>query len=60
MRKWYVFDEADCFGGFDSVKEAGELAARLVEQGSEGMHIAYMTYEEMMQYSTDGLFPFSG
>lgn len=56
--KWYVFDLYDCFGSFDTVEEAANLAKAL-SCTEEGIHIAYMDEETFNKYTHTGRFPFT-
>ena len=54
MSKWYVHDEADCFGSFETVEEAAAEATSLVANGMEGVHIVYMTEAQAQVYCETG------
>lgn len=53
-KKWYVFDEADCFEHCATAQEAGEKAAALAMGGFEGVHIAHLTKDQFNEYLTYG------
>lgn len=61
MRKWYVFDQYDCFDDFETAASAAYYAESLVgnDVANEGVHIAYMTKQEADAYCESGKFPFS-
>jgi hypothetical protein len=48
-KRWYVYDEYDCFNVFDTVFEAGVLAEELAKEFN-GIHIKYQTNEEFDEY----------
>lgn len=51
---WYVFDECDCFGSFETASAAAASAESLVIDKFEGVHIAYMTKEQFDAYCKTG------
>lgn len=52
--KWYVFDEADCFGTFNSAAEAAKQADWLVAQGFSGIEIRCLSTEQFNHYCKFG------
>lgn len=47
MKRWFVVDQFDCFGDFDTAAEAAACAARLVRDGIEVVSIHYCTADEL-------------
>jgi hypothetical protein len=52
--KWYVFDKHDCFGSFKSGEAALVHAQWMIDGGSKGVEIKYMSLEACQQYCQDG------
>ena len=57
MKKWYVFDEADCFDSYDTAAAAGARADELVAEEFEGVHILHLTEEQFDAYCMTGKLP---
>ena len=53
-KKWYVHDEYDCFNDYERIDSASTLAARLVAQGMNGVHIVHMTQVQHDEYCMNG------
>jgi len=55
-KRWYVFDEYDCFTSFsyeDGMK-AMDVAVGLERQGLDGMHVVCMTPAQFNAYCEHG------
>ncbi len=52
-KKWYVFDEADCFDEFETPEGAMDQAKHMAEQGFEGVHILHLTKPQFVEYCTN-------
>ena len=53
-KKWYVFDEFDCFETCDTVAEAAEVAGSLAWNGFTGIEIRQFSLAEFMAYCKGG------
>lgn len=53
--KWYVFDEADCFGGYDDILSAAKQAAWLVDADFGGVEIKYLSEVQFKNYCQTGI-----
>lgn len=54
MKKWYVFDEFDCFDHCDTAEEAAVVARELVENDFTRVEIRHFTLAEFMAYCRGG------
>jgi len=50
MKRWYVFDQYDCFDVLDTAEHAARTAEKLVEDGYDGVEIKYLSREEFDAY----------
>jgi len=50
MKRWYVFDQYDCFDTFDTAADAARFATKMVEDEYDGVEIKYLTREEFDAY----------
>jgi len=51
-KKWYVFDEEDCFGEFHKLSDAVAVIADMGE--FDGVHLVYMTPVQFEAYCKHG------
>lgn len=49
-QRWYVFDKYDCITSRADAIDAAREAERLVKDGYNGVHIAYMTRAQFYEY----------
>ena len=52
MKRWYVFDQYDCFDAFATAEHAARIAEKMVEDGYEGVEIRCFTKGEFDAYCT--------
>lgn len=57
MRKFYVFDQFDCFGEYSTMEDASKEAARLIANELERVHIIHLTQTEFDAYCETGCLP---
>jgi hypothetical protein len=53
-KKWYVFDDFDCFGERDTAAEAAAVAQDLVEDGFTCIEIRHFTLPEFTAFCQGG------
>lgn len=55
-KKWYVFDEYDCFSDYplEQGQQAMDAAVGMEREGMTGVHVVCMTEKQFNDYCTNG------